>query len=461
MFVLAIFFLIFWFPVIRNPFYYAYGEALDCDFPTFRLCGEYWRRFKIPEDPYYFKDLIGARAGTLYPVNIVMSWISSFFNVNGAWIVYVITGLAHFFATSVLAYFMFGQGPYGIFGALAWAYGAYHIKTTLWYLETFTWITAAITFAELHMPFWSGISLGMLLLAGHPVMVVYFSMLFVPYLIIKQFMPSPIYLALGFYQWWRYFKYSKISVRKSQVADDTGNLPFWVYLLSIFPIRYREFISKIGPEEWSFYVGPVVFALALFGRGHCWALIAIAIVLSTGRFNFLKQRFAYRWGYFAMLGIVVLAVDGLRSLNTSQLTICAISVITAISLLHNQYLIRPYPFAQFTERPSKYFLNSFLKYLEFHAKGYRVNNLPYPVYTGQINHIQTPGYTGGNHIASLGRFLNIPTHGTAPYNWFDHLPDDSSLDYYKIKYHVGSRPSDDPKWEQVYGYDNLWVNKNV
>jgi len=458
MYILALFFIIFWFPVIRNPYYIAYGEALDTDFPTFRLCGEYWRRLRIPEDPYYFKDLIGVRAGTLYPINAILSLISSYFGIDGAWIIYVWNGLLHSFATSILAYFMFGQGLYGLFGALAWSYGAYHIKTTLWYLQTFTWITAAITFTELHMPFWSGVSLGMLLLCGHPPLVVMFSMVFIPYAVMRGVYPNPI-LLIGVYQWYRYYRYGKTSVRKCQ--DKTvGKLPLAAYLWALMPVRYREFIGGIGPEEWSFYVGPLVFALALFGHGHCWLLVILAIILSAGK-PFILFRFPYRWGYFAMLGTVVLAVDGFRNLNTNQVLINTILVFTGISLLHNQYLIRPYPFAQYPIKPSEVFSTPLLKYLEYHARGYRVNNLPYPVYTGQIDHIKTPGYTGGNHIYSVGKFLNIPTQGVAPYNWFDYLPDGDSLDYYMIKYHVGSQPSNDFKWGKVYGYDNLWVNRNL
>ena len=136
-----------------------------------------------------------------------------------------------------------------------------------------------------------------------------------------------------------------------------------------------------------------------------------------------------------------------------------VNIVLGITLLYNRESILTYPFKTKGKRPSQMFETPLLKYLEKNAGTHKVNNLPYPVYSGHINHLYTPGYTGGNHMASLGKFLNVPKSGYAPYNWFDWLEDGDDLDYFDIGYHIGKRPLH-PKWKPT-PFNNLWRNSNV
>ena len=456
--------------VFCHPFSLCYGEALDYEFPTFRLCGKYWRKLKLPQDPYYFKDFAGARPGIYYPLNILLSYISSFFKLDAAWRIYVFNVLFHSLLTSLFAYHLFGKGLIGLFGALAWGYSAYHIKTNLWYVQTFTWITATVYFVEHLYPIQAGVSLGLLLLCGHPLLVGFFCAL-LPFLAIFKGLltPTPYLLGflIGFPQIWAFWRYRKVSVQSTLTYEDkvkVGSLPLWVYTSIFLPLRIREKIAGVGYEEWNFYVTPLVCFFALWGRGDCWVLLAISVVLSMGGgvfklFSKVLPRYPHRFGYFAMLAVIVLGVDGLRRWNLNDTQLILLNILLGGLLLFNRDLIEIYPFSQWKKKPSEHFETPLLKFLEENTKGYRVNNLPFPVYTGQINHIKTCGYSGGNHNKELGKFLNIPKMGYAPYNWFDWKPDGEELDGYGIKYHIGEKPSD-PKWISTE-FSNLWMNTNI
>jgi len=267
-------------------------------------------------------------------------------------------------------------------------------------------------------------------------------------------------LVIGLPQILAYKRYKNISGRKNWAYEDNikeGRYRLWEYLFMFIPFRYRDFIYGIGYEEWHFYVSPLALLFVL-GTGHCWYLLIIAIILSTGGilFKWLNRfmfRFPSRWGYFAMLATIILAVEGYRT----HFNILYIPLLMFF-MLFNRDLIDLYPFNQnpWGKPPSFFFDTPLLKYLETHAKGYRVNNLPFPAYTGQINHIETVGYTGGNHTKELGEKLNIPKHGYAPYNWFDFKEDGKELDDFRIKYHCGKQPLG---WVKVM--DNLWMNPRI
>ena len=458
---------VFFWNVFRHPFSLCYGETLDYEFTTFRLCGEYWRKFKIPQDPCYFKDFAGSRQGIYYPVNIIFSYIASFFKIDTAWRIHVFNILFHSLLTSFFAYHLFGKGLIGLFGALAWGYCAWHIKTQLYYVQGFTWITAALYFVEHLYPIQAGISLGLLLLCGHPLLVGVLCVL-LPFLAVFKGLltiSTPlIAFTIGFPQIWAVWKYRKKAVGSTLTYEEkvkVGSLPVWVYAFMFLPIRIREKIAGLGFEEWNFYVTPLIGFFALFGRGDCWVLLAVAVCFSLGRsvfklFSKFLPRFPHRFGYFAMLAIIVLGVDGLRRFNLPDKQLILLNVFLGLLLWFNRDLIHIHPFSQWTKKPSQSFETPLLKFLEENSKGYRVNNLPFPVYTGQINHIKTCGYTGGNHSIKLGQFLNIPKMGIAPYNWFDWRQDGELLDWFQIKYHIGKKPLD-PKWIPTK-FDNLWEN---
>lgn len=466
---LTLYFLYFYWEIIKNPYSIASAESIDADFGSFRLSGECWRKGRIPYDPYYYKNLPGSRTGTFYPLNIVFSWVSSFFDLDTAWNLYLFNVLLHSYATMVLAYFLFNQGLTGLFGALAWGFMAYHVKCTLWHTETFAWMTALLL--SLSHQFWPGVSLGFLFLCGHPSHIFFF--LYVVFILYpkQMFMALPMALLTGFPQIMAFYEYKKLSIRDDYTPDDMlaiGKMPFWAYIFMFIPWRIRDHVADVGYEEWCLYLTPVVGILALFSQNWLlWGLIIGAVILSTGKgYKWLyklmmNQRGPYKWGYIAGLLIIMQSVNGLNRLMLADKQLTLICILTATLLLYNRETLLLYPFKAIGDRPSKMFSSPLLEWLSINAKGWKVNNLPHPVYTGQINHIETPGYTGGNHIAVLGKFLGIPKQGEAPYNWFNYHKDGEKLDAFGIKYHVGNHPpSANHKWKKVKNF-GLWVNTNL
>ena len=464
------YFVLFWWQVFKDPYSIATAEALDQDFPVMRLCGEYWRKGKRPKDPVFYKHLTGIRPGVFYPVNIFFSWLGSFFDIDKGWILYVINLLLHQLAVPLMAYHLFGGGLEGLFGAIAWGFISYHIKTTLWYAQTFTWITATILLMDTAHPLLAGVALGILVLCGHPPFVVYFGYGLVAWMLLWgkfPFITFVIAFLIGFIQIFHYYKYKKFNITSQytlQEKVEIGQLPIWSYLFMFLPVRFRYYIGKVGHEEWCFYVGPLVGFFALFGRGSCWLLIVVCILLSLGRgvygfFHRFCSRMPYRIGYFAALGCVVLAVEGIKGfgLNTQQLVL--LNILLAVTMWFSRDFIILPPFYGYGEKPSKVFGTPLLKYLEKNSGGHRVNNLPFPVYPGIINHLNVPGYTGGNHMASLGKFLGVTKMGHCPYNWFYWQEDGVVLDAFDIGWHIGERPVDN-KWKPT-PFANLWRNENV
>ena len=468
-FFLITYFIYFWRGVIFKPYSIASAEAIDHDFGIMCLAGEYWRKGKIPQDPYYFKKLDQVREGTYYPVNIFFAWLGSFMGLNNKWILYVVNLLLHSFGTIILAYYIFDKGWVGLFGALAWGFCAFHIKTTLWYTQLFFWITATVLCVKLHS-IWLGVTIGMAILSGHPPYVVYTAYLIIVYSLLSGWYPvreALIAFAVGFPQIQGFWKHRKEVVHKTlKDKINIGNLPVWTFPLMFIPYRIDDFVCDIGYEEWNFYVGPLVFFFALFGRTPMlWALVIGGFILCTGKLHKYVHKIFFRWAYrlvyFSILGLIALSVEGLRSFNLVTQQLILLNILLGITLLYNRASILCYPLKAEGKRPSEIFKTPLLCYLEEVAKGFRVNNLPYPAHTGHINHIMTCGYTGGNRVASLGKFLNVPRDGVIPYNWFEWQPDSEDVDSYKIGFHIGEKPSNNPKWEQDTTFKNLWVNTNI
>ncbi len=460
--------LLFFHKIIANPYIIASSEALTYDFPCMIHSGKYWRKGKLPQDPYHFKDYLGVVIGQLYPLNILYSYITTYISLNAAWILQVSNLLLHNLATAILAYYLFGQGLIGLFGALVWGFAGYHIKQNLWYVQGFTWITATILAMEYQSGIMVGICLGMLYLCANPRFSIYFTYCCLGFALVRWWFPLeaiPIVLAISGYHIYRQWRYSRGSVTASRTYKNKvaiGKVPLWYYFTMFIPTGYQDYIDGVGYQEMAYYITPIAGFFMLFGRGHCWILLAVAILLSTGKqlfktFNKLMMRFPQVWGYFAMLGAIVLAVDGLRRFELGQIQLSLIVLATAILLLHNSKLLPLYPFAQWTRKPSEFFDTPLLKFLG--SQPYRVNNLPYPVYRGNANNIMTCGYTGGNHLKSLGKFLNLPIDGIGQYNWFDWKEDGKELDNYRIKYHIGQQPKDS-KWVKHDKFD-LWVNTKI
>ena len=457
-FALTAYWLFFFKHVIAHPYSICASEALTYDFPNMVHSGRYWRKGKLPEDPYHWKDYLGVVIGQLYPVNILFAWLSSFISLDRAWYLYVINLLGHHLVMSLVAYHLFGGGLVGLFGALAWSYAGFHIKQSFFYVHSFFWITVTLATG-------SPWALGMLYLAGHPRIFIYFTYLTA----IFYWKIIPLAVLIASYQLYRYWKYSKKSVTTNRTYESktvVGKVPWWWYITMALPVRHEGYVGGVGYQEVNFYVTPLVCLFALFAIPNNLLLtggIVLCITLSRGgilfkRLNKLMMRFPQRWGYFAMLGVVMLSVNGITLVHMNQNQKIFVVMLTGVLLLKNSSMLPLYPFGQWAKKPSYYYDTLLLRCLS--GKGI-VNNLPYPVYRGYLNKIYTVGYTGGNYLSELADKLNLPYDGVAPYNWFDYKEDGPELDKFGIKYHIGKRPSKNPKWVHSKCFKNLWINTGI
>ena len=152
----------------------AHSELLEYDFPIMRIAGECWKKGKMPHDDYYYEDFIGVRPFCLYPFNIFVSIAIASLTLNKGFILLLFFVLLHNLFTSFFAYYLFGAGLIGLFGALAWTYMGYHQQQSITRTGAFMWLTATLLFLKLHNPVMAGISLGMMLLIANPPYTIYF-----------------------------------------------------------------------------------------------------------------------------------------------------------------------------------------------------------------------------------------------------------------------------------------------
>jgi hypothetical protein len=184
--VLIVYWLLFYGHILFDPFKISSSEILEYDFPIMRLAGECWKKGELPHDEYYYSDFIGVRPMLLYPVNILSSiWMASV-PLDRAFKGLVFNVLVHNLITSFFAFFLFGGGLLGLFGALAWTYMAYHVQQSITRTQGFCWLTGTLCFLSLSRPVLAGVSLGLMVLCANPPYTLYFTYILSGYFIIKS-----------------------------------------------------------------------------------------------------------------------------------------------------------------------------------------------------------------------------------------------------------------------------------
>ena len=178
--------LLFYGHILINPFKIASSEILEYDFPIMRLAGECWKKGHLPHDEYYYDDFVGVRPMLLYPINILCSYIIASVNLDLSFKILVYNVLFHNLFTSIFAYYLFGQGLIGLFGALAWGYCGYHIQQSITRTQGFCWLTATLLAITTGHFIWAGVCLGMMILCANPPYTLYFCYFISGYYIIKS-----------------------------------------------------------------------------------------------------------------------------------------------------------------------------------------------------------------------------------------------------------------------------------
>lgn len=282
----------------------------------------------------------------------------------------------------------------------------------------------------------------------------------------------PICFTIAFlissYQIYRCLKYLRNSIRLSHSYSDKieqGCMRDWEYLFLFIPIRYRDYYSQPGIQGGNFYLTPLVGVLALYGNPLFLIAALFCGILSTGGrlFKILSicmLRLPFYWGYFACLAIIIASVGGLRTLHLSTQKMAILCVLEGILLLFNSENLPLYPESMWTKSLDKWFNTPLLIWLEKNSKWYRVNNMQYPYYHGQVNHIKSMGYCGGNHTKDIHKKRGIPNVGCGGYDWFNFKEDGKELDNYQVAFHIGYEPKD-KKWVQSKEFKKLWINTNL
>lgn len=124
------------------------------------------------------------------------------------------------------------------------------------------------------------------------------------------------------------------------------------------------------------------------------------MVSAIGMLGFIPfcPRIPARWGHLFTFSLVWLAVDGLTrwssSLHVGAQTekLCyGLLVLQALSLLANKQQASYWPFTEWWKKPSEFWINDISR-TKYDSK--------FPYFTGYIDEVVTPGYTGGFALQS-------------------------------------------------------------
>lgn len=162
----------------QNPYVYARSEALEQGFPSWLLLGRslrqrgLWKSFTQLEDPYYYPDYRRLPfLSAYYPPHALTAWMATWLTLNQAWILYSLTMVSHFWLASVSVYIL--AGSMGIapltagFASVTLSSLGYAMKQNSCIVYTCGWIPLWLLSSTQHQIILSGISLGMMLLAGY------------------------------------------------------------------------------------------------------------------------------------------------------------------------------------------------------------------------------------------------------------------------------------------------------
>ena len=156
----------------QNPYVYARSEALEQGFASSRLLGDSLRHGRLVDDTYYYPDYRALPfLSTYYPPHALQAWVGSWLTLDQAWRLYSFTMVLHFLAASVSVYILaismgFAPLPAG-FASITLSSLGYAMKQNSCIIYTLAWVPSVLLLASQHSMTLTGISLGLMLLAGY------------------------------------------------------------------------------------------------------------------------------------------------------------------------------------------------------------------------------------------------------------------------------------------------------
>ena len=156
-----------------NPYHYATSELLEQVFPSWLHLGRSLRHGRlVVEDPYYYPDYAGLPfLSSFYPPHMVSAWLGSWLPLNQAFLLLVLTMVSHCWLASVSVYILaisMGAAPLVAgFASVTLSSLGYALKQNSSIVYTLAWIPSWLLACQSQLTLLSGISLGLMLLAGY------------------------------------------------------------------------------------------------------------------------------------------------------------------------------------------------------------------------------------------------------------------------------------------------------
>jgi len=418
----------------------ARSELLSTFFPTWVWQGREWSKWRIPKyDPYFWlvSDAHPVNS-TYYPFHALGSLLYSKRNVDTQFTGLLIGIVAHIIFAFIGWYVVCVQWStqlIALFGAITLTLAGYNWKQQPCSQYTFAWFPWLLLGIAKGSILLSGISFGMILLAGYYPIGIQIALVAGLATIYWKCPPYwiPLGLIIGSPQLIPFLKYLPKTIR-ANAHDEIGKVPYWHFLSLIFPRAFRYNINGVGYWEMSYYIGIIPLLTIWYTRSMAVWLIVLSILLMLGVCGKHLPRIPSRFSYTFQFALAWCAVDGLNRLNLSNSVILVLCGIQLFDLwLNNSPLLVNHPYAELYNKPS-YVFNTRLTRALKNATG-RVSGLPYPLFTGHINEIKTLGYSGGMQLKLMSKFRgdNNP-NGSGEHDWFKSHDDGERLSEYRVQY---------------------------
>lgn len=443
----------------------ARSELLSTFFPTWIWQGREWSKWRIPKyDPYYW--LVADAhpvVSTYYPFSVLFSLIFRVCNIDGRFLAYLLLLLSHvvwgFFGwLNCINYW--STTTCALLGAITFTFSGYNWKQQPCFQYTVAWFPWLLLGIAKHSILLSGISFGMILLAGYYPIGIQIALVAGCATLYWNCPPYwiPIGIIIGLPQLIPFLKYLPKTIRANK-HDSIGKVPWWHFIHLVFPGATRWSVNGVGFWEMSYYVGIITLLTIWYTTSVALALIGISLILMLGTLEKYLPRIPARWSYTFQFGLIWSAISGLNNLHLSDKTLAILCLIQAYDLIHNNLpLLITRPYSELPQKPSRAFNTRLTRYLEAHLGQYRVSGLPYPLFTGHINQLRTLGYSGGMQLKLMAKWRNDTNpNGSGEHDWFRRNEDSDLLRRYNVKYAFTSQRID---WKRT-PISKLWANPSL
>ena len=165
----------------EQPYHGSTAEVLETYLGSSRLLGEWLRGYRRwGDDPYYYANPTALPfLSTCYPPHLLQAYLGSWLSLNGAYRLLIGTMVLHYWLSSISVYILLTRWSalspsLAGLAALSLSYSVSSVKPTPCLVYTMSWIPSYLLSMANHCWWLSGISLGMMLLAGYWPMIVVF-----------------------------------------------------------------------------------------------------------------------------------------------------------------------------------------------------------------------------------------------------------------------------------------------